>query len=295
MITTEYGAFAIRQFVGNDVYDLILGEHVTSWPATAYLYLPTVTLSLLTSDYSGESNSFFPMLALAYAPMVLAPQPLLTSTGPASTGSNGWGSIIGPAWPPSPFAIAFCAPFVRRLYKRIWEHCAQRTFGLRGSRQALAAAWQSQTAEPNVEEEAALARVQVEDQENALAAIRSVVVHAGHGRRIIMGLLTPTIAASAGAGLLWLSGLRYGGWLRAFLAVRETTLKWPLQGQVGTVLRGAGSVAGALGLSSQTIQWWTTRVGRLMWGDARIRAECDPVWWRNALGLGLFIAVSVLR
>jgi len=31
---------------------------------------------------------------------------------------------------------------------------------------------------------------------------------------------------------------------------------------------------------------------RAVWGDIRKLDECDPVWWRNSLGFGLFVVAK---
>jgi hypothetical protein len=103
------------------------------------------------------------------------------------------------------------------------------------------------------------------------------------GRLIGGALIIPRISSFMGSLLYRLS--KYSPLLRRFLAVRP-----PLPPDVRPSLVGTWideemwrqlspmkrlSVAGLMGLS-------------VAWRGTPIWAECDPVWWRNSLGLGLF-------
>jgi len=116
------------------------------------------------------------------------------------------------------------------------------------------------------------------------------------GRRIGGALLIPSISSSMGSLLLRLS--KRSHWLKRFLAVR---------GGGGPVAVGEGArwflpPLFGLGTWSHPKSWEGMGLARQMglgmrlvlgatWNGTRTWAEADPVWWRNAVGLGLFIVV----
>jgi hypothetical protein len=116
------------------------------------------------------------------------------------------------------------------------------------------------------------------------------------GRRIGGALLIPAIASSMGNLLLRLSKHSY--WLRRFLAVRS-----PLRGSISQGIRSV--LPPPLGPWSYKQNWeglgMVKQLGLALrlglgfgWNGTRTWAEADPVWWRNAVGFGLFVFVSEL-
>ena len=120
------------------------------------------------------------------------------------------------------------------------------------------------------------------------------------GRRIGGALLIPSISSSMGSLLLQLSKRSY--WLKRFLAVRGGG---PVAGGLGVGEGTRRFLPPLFGMWSHPKNWegtgWARQMGlgmRLVlgatWNGTRTWAEADPVWWRNAVGLGLFIVVRLV-
>ena len=128
-----------------------------------------------------------------------------------------------------------------------------------------------------------------EQQGEGLAERTIRITNASLGRAIGGALALPTIANCMGAFLKQLA--RLSPTLRTFLAIRP-----PLTGQRRVSLLGPW-------LESQGFaqMHWLRKVGislqvalNLVGGGTRVWYEADPVWWRNSVGLGLFLVVSAL-
>ncbi|TFY73924.1 hypothetical protein EWM64_g10088, partial [Hericium alpestre] len=48
-VCTSYGAFAMREFIGKDLYDQIMTDDPAKWPWYAFINLPLIPLSLINS------------------------------------------------------------------------------------------------------------------------------------------------------------------------------------------------------------------------------------------------------
>jgi hypothetical protein len=122
----------------------------------------------------------------------------------------------------------------------------------------------------------------------ALAQAAEGVIHvtgSSLGRVIGGALILPTISSFMGSLLLRLS--THSTLLRRFLAVRPSMTElppalgpwsYPENWSQLSPLRQIG-VAAQLVLS-------------IAWKGTRTWAECDPVWWRNSLGLGVFVVAK---
>ncbi|KAF8654744.1 hypothetical protein AX16_003399 [Volvariella volvacea WC 439] len=124
------------------------------------------------------------------------------------------------------------------------------------------------------------------------------------GRTVGGALLIPLIASTMGRLLLGLS--RKSSWLHKFLAVKP-----PLKSRGGPfsgigAFVGLGTSGAGLGLGGkkyggyhgQGLEFWK-RIGiaikrtlLTVYGGTRTWIEADPVWWRNAIGLGLFVVAK---
>ncbi|KAG5348681.1 hypothetical protein C0989_008957 [Termitomyces sp. Mn162] len=115
----------------------------------------------------------------------------------------------------------------------------------------------------------------LEVAEQNIATMRSSL-----GRRIGGALLVPWISNRMGA--LLLAASKHSIILRRILALRP-----PLQ-QITALVPGHVQAQGFLGQLQRKLGtvWQSTIRGSSAW------VETDPVWWRNALGLGLFVVVK---
>jgi hypothetical protein len=285
-VTTTYGAHAVRSFVGQEVYDIILGSELRRWPALAFIHLPMITGNVLAAKlrpsllFAGEAT---PILLLALTPNILAPR---IDQARIPTSPSGVLTFFGPAWPPSPFLLAALSPFIRHVYRRVWKWFAIRALGVSGNSRTVTAAAAARARE--IEEP--VLRIEIQERgdaavnaENAAAAVRSVALSSSVGRAIAAALLMPAVAAGCGAALLRLS--RYSSFLRSILAPRATSLG----AQSGFLSKTAGYLHIPPGLTSG----WSANITRLIWGSPRIWTECDPVWWRNTLGITIAYVVSL--
>ena len=105
------------------------------------------------------------------------------------------------------------------------------------------------------------------------------------GRFVGGALLVPTISNRMGKLLYRLS--RYLPWLRAFLAIRDRPADVPAQVRLfGTPIGSSSSPLRQAGAHL------VTGINIMFGGTPTWNAQ-DPVWWRNAVGLGLFVFVRI--
>ncbi|KAG2357741.1 hypothetical protein BDR07DRAFT_1452965 [Suillus spraguei] len=307
ILSTAYGAYALKEFLGAEMYDLLLTEDPTNWPWHCYLNLPLIPLALIISRLPFNS-SVTPLV-----PLLLA---WPTSTPPRTDKRivlNRWGVQepiqremfpLLPSWPPPPVLLGLIIyPSLRITYNRLFSQfsrwaldtqpdatgTAQRVMlaledddpflririnangeernaqvqrnGQGQQDRGAGAANDGANNNPNADGEAVVGDV-------AAAAENTIRVSGTSLGRLIGGaLIIPRISSFMGSLLYRLS--KHSLLLRRFLAVRA-----PLPADVRPPLKRL-SVAGLMGLS-------------VAWRGTPVWAECDPVWWRNSLGLGLF-------
>ncbi|KAF5376055.1 hypothetical protein D9615_007692 [Tricholomella constricta] len=335
VVLTAYGAWAIKQFLGEEMFDVLLTDNPANWPWTTFINLPSIPLSLILSRFQTPAliPSLVPILLVwPPAPPIkyrLGSTSALTDLrlqyGAADTiNSKLW------TWPPTPAIFGFVVvPIVRVVYRRLWTRLQVWALGAQppSARVAAArmggggvnAAWegwpvviriraniigedgrgqgqaqvqgqeqQRQQEGEEGQEQPAPAGAEVPEQEQALAAAEQhISISASSlGRRLGGALLIPYISSRMGWLLLSLS--RHSHILRRILAVRpplsvQGTMRWPYGISPGEWedLGPLRQVQKALGL-----------VWRASWRGTRTWAEADPVWWRNAIGLGLFVVAK---
>lgn len=291
-----------------------------------------IPISLVLSRSRSFAN--FPLLPLMFAWPGSPPVPTaalrIGTTGWNIFGGRGdadlpYGPIFG--WPPSPMMASMLFPLIGRLYR---EQHAKVVFAILGKQETRRGpvrdiVWdlggpdvmpfrarlglvvdpveqqQQQEAQQRHEQREQLrqdqdqepqARQDIEGQEQPAdgPAERTVrVTNASLGRAIGGALALPMIASCMGSLLKQLS--RISPTLRTFLALRP-----PLTGQRRVSLLGPW-------LDSQGFaqMHWLKKVGmglhvalNIVCGGTRVWYEADPVWWRNSVGLGLFMVVSNL-
>jgi len=231
-------------------------------------------------------------------------------------------------WPPSPvFLGLFIAPIVKLIYKRLIHRVAFHIFGanltdagpnsafglyVRGGplffrfhanmeapnqnvlrpRNALAVA---EDAAPN----AVNAAARENDPQDAtfLAAAETILEKAASslGRRVGGALLVPFISNVMGNLLLRIS--KHSHILREFLGIKQH--RRLLNGLPPSVYPPVNSSYSTV--DSVVVGEGLRRLGQMikyafghLWGGTKAWQELEPVWWRNTVGLGLFVVVYVL-
>ncbi|KAI0313477.1 hypothetical protein OF83DRAFT_1141173 [Amylostereum chailletii] len=355
-LSTSYGAFALREFLGPEMYSLLLTDDISRWPWHAYLNLPLIPMSLIISRLP-VNTSISPLIPLLFAwpssfPATPAPQSLFSA---ATIRIHRSLLPLDPAsmWPPSPTLICVAFPAIRALYRAARAKIMQRVIDTdeplplpgpvrrlvwalggdgdddgpgiirininadverqpqlqpqerRAEAQGQAVPQQQLQAEadgndipvhvpaqqevqvfqngqrvdnlPGADQEQQDDQEPEDDNAGAAAARTLRITGASVGRVVGGALMMPTIAKTMGALLLRAS--RSLPLLRMLLAPRPhlapTVWRWdtPEVGKSGP--------------------WGITRVlMRLLVSGNRAWIESDPVWWRNSLGLGLFIVIK---
>ncbi|KAL4253757.1 hypothetical protein ABKN59_002979 [Abortiporus biennis] len=326
VIFTSYGAYAIQEFLGKELFDILLSDDPSNWPWHAYLNLPLIPVSLILS----RTNllDMFPIVPLFLA-WTSSPAVPTTTT---ALNANFRRSIRGPDdsypfapvihWPPSPIMVTILFPYVSTLYRRymmrlrhwvmgtqsrnrppvrriVWalnedgplrvhiganiqdDDNVPRRGGDAQQQQQGQGEGQQQPQEGGQEQQG-----EAEPQDPAAVAERTIrVTGASLGRYIGGALMIPRISSFMGSLLLKLS--RHSVLLRKFLAVRpprtapvEPVSRW-FENQDFTKLGYLGQLGTGITLALQVVC-----------GGTKIFADSDPVWWRNSLGLGLFVVAK---
>ncbi|KIJ64263.1 hypothetical protein HYDPIDRAFT_28699 [Hydnomerulius pinastri MD-312] len=359
ILSTAYGAYALREFLGNEMFDLLLTDDPTNWPWHSFINLPLIPLALIVSRLPLKS----PMAPLV--PVLLAwptSAPVRAPGEPYAIDTVGGGRKdvfpLLPQWPPPPLVLGlFVFPMVRETYKRVFSQFSRWVLdsghggaagegqGGRGEREreemhrALMGALNDD--EPflrirvnaNIDEDdddpppapvprpnpanpnpnpnpANAANAQGEDGPDAAAAAAAAentirVSGTSIGRLIGGALIIPRISSFMGNLLLRLS--KHSVVLRKLLAVRPPLRARGVPASLfasGARVGGVGGVGGAAALMLPPALFggksWAEmgalrRMGVVgvmglsaVWRGSYMWAECDPVWWRNSLGLGLF-------
>ncbi|KAF8126400.1 hypothetical protein EV363DRAFT_1434288 [Boletus edulis] len=352
ILSTAYGAYAVKEFLGTEMFDILLTDDPSNWPWHSFINLPLIPLALIFSRLPLKSN-VTPLIPLLLAWPTSAPVAgsALNRNGAAqSTGSPPPTLQFGkdlfpllPHWPPPPFILGlFIFPIIREGYKRLFSQFSNWVLdskagpgggehgqGQRGERDMhrvlMGAVADDEpflrirvNAQLDEEDDALLGAQpdgrpdrglrqanedganggEEDDNGDAAAAAENTIRVSGTslGRLIGGALIIPRISSLMGSMLLWLS--KHSVLLRKFLAVRPPLRAagiGPLGLTTGTGLDGVlgpravlgGKMLGEIGL--------LRRLGlagmlglSVAWRGTYAWAECDPVWWRNSLGLGVF-------
>ncbi|KAG6866319.1 hypothetical protein C0991_005786 [Blastosporella zonata] len=327
-IATMYGSWAVKQFIGREMHALLLTDEPENWRWTTFINLPSIPFALILSRFQPPRllPSIIPILLLwPPIPPIHVREVISSDASKSFTPSSFLPAdlrIRRPlsetlwSWPPTPALFGFfVVPFVRYVYKKAWRRLQIRVLGaapasvrnrgedvvwdgwpivirVRGGAEEADPAQQQQgqqqqdqvQAEPVV---AAEGPEPPQDQlpENGLPALEAAeqtitLMRSSLGRRVGGALLVPYISSRMGALLLYFS--KYSAILRRILAVRP-----PLQ-DITALVSGRAPPPGLMGQLQKTLTtvWQSTMRGSQVW------AEADPVWWRNAIGLGLFVVVK---
>ncbi|KAH6912088.1 hypothetical protein BKA70DRAFT_1422813 [Coprinopsis sp. MPI-PUGE-AT-0042] len=293
IVCTGYGAWAVEKFVGKELYQLCYGDDPARWPWTAYLNLPLVPFSLVLSRFPFTSG------LLCSFPIFIA-WPRHSNNRLAERWSHLDDTRLLPSppsyWPPTPFLFAaFGVPVIRSMYsvaykapyrKVMGHNPPQETIILRNGLRMNAGAGAQMVVRVRHEGDAPAnadrnqeGQAQAADgnggeqgQENVLDVKISAV-----GRRIASGLMVPLLANYMGRLLFHVS--RHSTLLKTFLGIKRTTsMGWLPTPVDGRKERGWSVLGQVNGLR--------TLMDVLSGG---LDAPMDPVWWRNTVGLGLFV------
>ncbi|KAI0712751.1 hypothetical protein C8T65DRAFT_807179 [Cerioporus squamosus] len=314
VVATSYGAFAVKEFLGEEMYNLLLTDEPNNWPWHAFIHLPIIPFSLILSRTRLFDS--FPLVPL-FLTWSSSP-PVRTSSSPTAPPSSWWRSntstwprgtsspFTSPiSWPPTPLMAMVFLPFIRIAYRRLYNTLTKYVMGTLPEsgaggpiRRVIWALNDDDAAAPlrvrigaNIQagnaqgaEDGAQGQPQGNgaDENDAAVAERTLrVTTSSLGRFIGGALLIPTISARMGSLLFRLS--KHSSWLRAFLAIRDhpappapaiRLYDGPTGSNLGLLKQvGTGMVAGLHIMAGGTPTW----------------NSADPVWWRNAVGLGLFV------
>ncbi|KDQ55926.1 hypothetical protein JAAARDRAFT_59382 [Jaapia argillacea MUCL 33604] len=138
LLCTAYGAFAVQEFLGKEMYDLFLTDDPSNWPWHAFINLPIIPLSMIASRISLVDSNFVPIIPLFLvwptSPPVHTPQRLFATnwsngspyaSAPGSSSLGGLDHNINPfsllMWPPAPLLGCFLYPLTQRIYRHLFS------------------------------------------------------------------------------------------------------------------------------------------------------------------------------
>lgn len=302
------------------MFDVLLTDDPSNWPWTAFMNLPLLPISLISSRISSSPKylSMFLPIVLVWPPSPVAHQWMHHEPWHKRDRPN---SPRLRAWPPSPVIFGlFIAPIVKLIYKRLMHRIAFCIFGANLSdagrnsgllylregpllirfRANIEAAHPDEGVAPNAANAAVVHDNDPPQGPNAavLAATENIIRKAASslGRRVGGALLIPYISNVMGNLLLVIS--KHSHILREFLGIKQhrrllnglppSVHAYPLVNpDFVTVNSVMGEGLRMLG------QLTASAIGNL-WGGTKAWAELEPVWWRNTIGLGLFVVVCHL-
>ncbi|TFK36527.1 hypothetical protein BDQ12DRAFT_243456 [Crucibulum laeve] len=325
ILCTSYGAWAVRAFVGKEMFDTLLTDDPSNWPWTAFINLPLLPISLILSRFQTVSSMppLIPIL-LVWPPAYPtgAQRRILSDHWLSSTDSDLSSHLLSPArsWPPSPVMFGlFVFPVVRIFYRHAFNRLYFWALGtqpavpqtgrmgfqlnegpfvirIRANVQDGAGAPAGVDDVQNGQEAAPPAQVvaearAAENQDPNAAAVAAAehlieVNAASLGRRIGGALLIPAISNLMGTLLFHLS--KRSSLLRMFLGVRNRPMGSSLVDTLPFSYKREMENANFLKQFSLGLKLATSA----LWGNSRVWAEQDPVWWRNSIGLGLFVVAK---
>ncbi|KAF6750306.1 hypothetical protein DFP72DRAFT_910711 [Ephemerocybe angulata] len=326
VVCTGYGAWAMQKFIGKEMFNFLLGDDPSQWPWSAFINLPLLPFSLIVTRFQSTS-SLPPIIPILLAlPSTFSPAfnqkindhwrldkgmrkltSYRSSSSPASTSSPR-------SWPPSPMIFGlFGIPLVQMVYQRLYSKVYFKVMGtLPPERVALlrnrdangGAAGRNNVARMDIANGPFNLRVRANlrddphpaahgepdllvgqdipapEEERVLQVNASTV-----GRKVAGALLTPAIASWMGTLLLRFS--RHSVLLREFLAIRRPIGRVWYPPPVDVMNKDMHTLSA---FKQMTVGF--QMIARGLWGSSRTFLESDPVWWRNTVGLGLFIVVK---
>ncbi|KAI3604192.1 ring finger domain-containing protein [Moniliophthora roreri] len=321
VVLTQYGAYAVKEFFGDELFNKVLSSDPQNWPWTALINLPLIPVGLIASRFETSYN-IFPLIPtlLEWPNLQRLELDLRYSQGQREPHSM---------WPPSPFTIGFIAfPVVRWIYGKCLRRVTQWVLGStphRGLGNAAGNRAAAGAGEDDDEDRMLMIRIRNggaeqqnqhrnqnqnqnqeangDDEDDDGQPGATLTIYASPlGRKIGGALLIPYIAKRMGELLLRLS--KHSETFRRFLGVRagvalsassSSTPRrfWPFtpaNSSSGSIF-SSGFFSGNQAKKPVGDVTWQL-VLRALWGGGRAWAEFDPVWWRNTLGFGLFVVAK---
>ncbi|TCD67138.1 hypothetical protein EIP91_000478 [Steccherinum ochraceum] len=320
IVCTSYGAYALQEFIGKEMYDILLTDDPSNWPYHAFINLPLIPISLICSRTRFfESFPLVPLfIAWTTSPPVSTTESLMRATWnpqPSVAQSYPFAPMFN--WPPSPLMASVLFPLISGLYRRyfsrfrhwvmgtqptpsppvrriVWDFNeggpGQIRVGINAAMEDAPNNQQRQQQQPRLDGENAAPPPEGEEQQDgqggdpAAVAEQTIRVTSGSLGRFVGGaLLIPAISNFMGTLLFRLS--KYSTLLRRFLAIRPARASPPADyfaawfdkhpiGQVNPIKQ--------MGLGLRMVM-------NVIFGGTKVFAESDPVWWRNYVGLGMFV------
>jgi len=202
-------------------------------------------------------------------------------------------SLIG--WPPAPIVATIFLPVIQALYRNMFSRFHPWVLNSEPSSEPPPPIfpWRleiqfGQGAGDAANDEARGEENQADEQQNqegdgnqdpvAAAERFQSISSASVGRFVGGALLVPRISSVMGSLLFRLS--KRSDLLRKFLAIRP-----PLKDNLDVFGPSEVATVNDLGRAAKA-------AFRVLIGGTRTWAEADPVWWRNSVGLGIFIVVK---
>ncbi|KAJ7057992.1 hypothetical protein C8F01DRAFT_1149087 [Mycena amicta] len=249
----SYGAWALRKYIGDEMFELLLTNERSSWPLVAKLNIVMIPASLILARL-GYAHPLSAILATWPAFAFTYPTPSSTSTSQFQLRRPDEPTIPAP-WPPSPLIFGFVLlPICRRFYKYYFTRFSRWVLGIPDYLRPTLL----QRLLDNMERAAEGARGDGNGNANANGNNAAEEPN----REVIsqspapMGRILHRLAQSTHFGLLPWPGFFPPPPLRRYSA-REIWRR--ATGQLDAVRFVLGAV----------------------WGDVRKLDDCDPVWWRK--------------
>ncbi|KAJ6560694.1 hypothetical protein B0H10DRAFT_1053984 [Mycena sp. CBHHK59/15] len=299
-----YGAWALRKYVGDEMFDLLLTDDRSNWPLIAKFNVVLIPAGLILSRL-GFNYTISALLA-TWPTFSFLPSASELMEDSASTADLVTSTNTGFPWPPSPLVFGIVLlPVCQRLYNHYFTRFsnwvldkqpapprARATNGVRGFLQRFLDDMERAADMRAAQQGQANAGADVDANANANANGDGAVVTVDlrkAGRIVGGALLVPLIASAMGGLLHRLS--QHVALLRRALAVRPAWRGFlpapPLRRYTYPEIwrRVRAYEPSEVGRSLRFVL-------RAVWGDIRRLDECDPVWWRNSIGFGLFVVAK---
>ncbi|KAH9034481.1 hypothetical protein EDB85DRAFT_1005320 [Lactarius pseudohatsudake] len=116
---TTYGAFAVREFIGPDLFDVLLTENPTRWPWHAWINFPLVPLTLIASRTPLVLWTTSPLVPLLFSWPSTTPVSPANATAAAAATALRFTPARPQLWPPPPVLVCALFPSIRALYTRL--------------------------------------------------------------------------------------------------------------------------------------------------------------------------------
>ncbi|KAK7473279.1 hypothetical protein VKT23_001376 [Stygiomarasmius scandens] len=297
---SAYGSWAVQQYFGDELFDLLLTKDSSNWPARYFILFPALSIRTMSRSMTGF-GSFTPMFfwwpsmpPAAVRQHLMSESNLIRNVTVASSSTS---SLSRSTWPPSLSRFGWIVLASNMIYSRVFSRFSHwvlgtkpdppprrrrglinlLTFGLFGRREEernpagegqVQAQGQAQE-EPNPGEG--------DVNFNLLEALTKVGEFS-----VLLGLAKPAIAKGMGH-LLFLASTR-SRILRDLLGIRHTS---SIQTLMSMNVPSPRLVPTLLDPEMDNTWYWRYFTEQAI-------DNIDPVWIRNSIGLGIFVVIKDL-